>query len=89
MIYKNAEFEKRLLKPEIRTSPDELNRILADDFFFEYGSSGLIFYKSDCVGESGISVYQMTLSHFDIHRLSPDVAMTTYRVLEETRIGRR
>ncbi|OAT74742.1 nuclear transport factor 2 family protein [Parageobacillus thermoglucosidasius] len=80
-----CQLEKRLLEPEIRTTPAELEKLLADDFF-EFRSSGNVWYKKDCVGESGLSVRKMTLYDFDIHLLSEDVVLTTYRVKDETRM---
>ncbi|KYD29494.1 DUF4440 domain-containing protein [Geobacillus sp. NFOSA3] len=79
------QLEKRLLEPETRTTPAELEKLLADDFF-EFGSSGNVWYKKDCVGEGGLSVSKMTLYDFDIHPLSEDVVLTTYRVKDETRM---
>jgi hypothetical protein len=77
--------EERLLEPEIRTSPEEITKLLADDFF-EFGSSGNIWYKKDCVGEGGVGILKMTLHDFEINPLSPDVVLTTYRVIDETRM---
>ncbi|GIM47286.1 hypothetical protein DNHGIG_28350 [Collibacillus ludicampi] len=74
-----CQLEKQLLEPEIRTSPAELEKLLADDFF-EFGISGNIWYKKDCIGEGRLSVREMTLYDFDIHPLSADVVLTTYRV---------
>ncbi|MDC3414324.1 DUF4440 domain-containing protein [Aquibacillus sp. 3ASR75-11] len=76
--------EERLLKPEVRTDPIELERLLSDDFF-EFGSSGNVWYKKDFVGESGISVCEMNLYDFDIKPLATDVVLTTYRVEDKTR----
>lgn len=78
------QLEKRLLQPEVRQDPQELDRLLSDDFF-EFGSSGRVWYKKDCVGEKGLSVRDMTLYDFDIHPLSENVVLTTYRVKDETR----
>jgi hypothetical protein len=80
-----CQLEERLLKPEIRTSPEELTKLLADNFF-EFGSSGNVWYKKDCIGEGGIGVVKMTLHNFEIYSLAPDVALTTYRVIDETRM---
>ncbi|WP_374722967.1 nuclear transport factor 2 family protein [Peribacillus tepidiphilus] len=79
------QLEEKLLKPNIRTSTAELEKLLSDDFF-EFGSSGNVWYKKDCIGEDGISVREMTLYDFDIHPLSDDVVLTTYRVKDETRM---
>jgi hypothetical protein len=77
--------EERLLEPEIRTSPEEITKLLSDDFF-EFGSSGNIWFKKDCVGEGGVGELKMTLHDFEINPLSPDVVLTTYRVIDETRM---
>lgn len=42
------ELEKKLLSPEIRRTPLEIDKLLADDFF-EFGSSGNVWYKKDAV----------------------------------------
>ncbi|MFD3445711.1 DUF4440 domain-containing protein [Microbacteriaceae bacterium 4G12] len=76
------ELEERLLKPEIRTSQKELKKILAEEFF-EFGSSGKVLYKDEGVDQNGIGVVKMTLSDFEIHPLSEDVALTTYRIFNE------
>lgn len=76
------QLEEKLLKPEIRTSQNELNQLLAGDFF-EFGSSGRVLYKDVLIGEEGIGVVKMTLSDFDIHPLSEDIVLATYRIFNE------
>lgn len=76
------ELEERLLKPEIRTSAEEISKLLADDFF-EYGSSGHVWHKHEGISEGGIGLVRMTLSHFEIHRLSDEAVLTTYRIFNE------
>ncbi|KYG30768.1 DUF4440 domain-containing protein [Alkalihalobacillus trypoxylicola] len=78
------ELEESHLKPEIRSSSIELDKILADDFF-EYGSSGTVIYKKDCIVEGGIEVGDLSLFEFDIHPLSTESVLTTYRVRDETK----
>lgn len=78
------ECEKRLLDRDVRTSPEKIAELLADDFF-EFGSSGNVWYKADCVTENGLTVRDMTLSHFEIHPLSEDVVLCTYRLKDDTR----
>ncbi|MCP3740347.1 DUF4440 domain-containing protein [Rossellomorea sp. BNER] len=73
-----------MLNPDIRTSPEELNQLLADEFF-EFGSSGNVWLKKDCISEGGLSVREMTLHDFDIQPLASDVVLATYRVVDETR----
>jgi hypothetical protein len=76
------ELEQQLLEPNTRTTPAELDKLLADDFF-EFGSSGRVWYKKDCVG-GGLSVRKMSLSNFEIYPLSEDVVLATYHIKDET-----
>ncbi|QWU45749.1 DUF4440 domain-containing protein [Bacillus sp. NP247] len=80
-----CELEEKLLEPKTRTAPEELDKLLADDFF-EFGSSGNVWYKKDFVGGSGLSVREMTLSNFEIYSLSEGTVLATYRVRDETRM---
>jgi hypothetical protein len=77
------ELEERLLKPDIRQSWDELNNLLSDDWF-EVGSFGDVWYKKDC--ENGIKPLKMKIYDFQIHSLSVDVVLATYRLTDETRM---
>lgn len=76
------QLEENLLKPEIRTNQIELNQLLADGFF-EFGSSGRVLYKNEGIGEEGIGVVKMILSNFDIHPLSKEIVLATYRICNE------
>lgn len=44
LLEKLLVLEEKLLKPDIRTSPKELDLLLADDFF-EFGTSGKVLQK--------------------------------------------
>lgn len=76
------ELEESLLKPEIRTSPEALSNLLTDDFF-EFGSSGTVWHKRDGMGPGGFGEVKMVLSQFDLHQLSDDKVLTTYRIYNE------
>ncbi|WP_409174547.1 DUF4440 domain-containing protein [Brevibacillus fortis] len=77
--------EEQLLRPEVRSSPEELNKLLANDFR-EFGSMGHIFLKSDCIAAVGASgVFKMTLHNFDMHTLADDAVLATYQIIDETR----
>lgn len=76
------QMEEMLLKPEIRTSKEELTNLLADDFF-EIGSSGKVLYQNESISEEGIGAVRMKLSNFDIHPLSDEIVLTTYRIYNE------
>ena len=78
------ELEQQLLAPETRTSLTELDKLLADDFF-EFGSSGSIWYKKDSVGGEGLTVRKMTLSDFEIYPLSDESVLATYCIKDDTR----
>ncbi|MCH7322634.1 DUF4440 domain-containing protein [Solibacillus sp. MA9] len=87
MAYKSLkeqllQLEEKLLKPEIRTSKEELSNLLADNFF-EFGSSGKVLYKDENIGEMSLSVVQMKLSDFEIHPMSEEIVLTTYRIYNE------
>ena len=74
--------EQKLLKPEIRTSKDELTNLLAETFF-EFGSSGKVLYKDTNIGEMTLSLVQMKISDFEINSLSEEIVLTTYRIYNE------
>ncbi|CAM3843177.1 DUF4440 domain-containing protein [Mesobacillus zeae] len=76
--------EARLLSPQVRISPEEIELLLSKDFF-EFGSSGKVIHREDCVGESGLSVREMSLNDFEISLLSENVVLATYRVIDCTR----
>ena len=76
------QLEEKLLKPEIRKSNDELAKLLADTFF-EFGSSGKVLYKKEGISEMTLGEVRMTLSDFEIHPLSEEIVLTTYRIYNE------
>lgn len=77
------ELEERHTGLEVRKSPEELDKILADDFF-EIGSSGYMFDKKECL-ESGVVLTEMSLHNHEIYPLSSDVVLSTYFVVDKTR----
>ena len=76
------QLEEKLLKLEIRKSNDELSKLLADTFF-EFGSSGKVLYKDEDISEMTLGEVRMTLSDFEIHPLSEEIILTTYRIYNE------
>lgn len=79
------ELEQKLLLPETRKSQVQLLKLLDDDFF-EFGSSGKVWRKSDGIGEAGIGIVQMTLDQFEIFPLSEETVLTTYRIFNEVKL---
>ncbi|WP_449540223.1 nuclear transport factor 2 family protein [Ferdinandcohnia sp. Marseille-Q9671] len=75
--------EKRLLSAEVRTSPKKISELLDNDFF-EFGSSGNIWFRKDFVGESGIGLIDVSLHNFEIRMLAPHIALATYIIKDNT-----
>ena len=61
------ELEESHIRLEVRKSREELNKILADDFF-EIGSSGYMFDKKECL-ETGVVLTEMSLHNYQIYPL--------------------
>lgn len=74
--------EEKLLQPEVRLSPEQLKLLLADGFF-EFGSSGRVLYKDENFAEMQLGEVRMQLTDFDIHPLSADIVLATYRIYNE------
>ena len=82
------ELELRLLDPTVRSSPAELDRLLADDFV-EIGSSGRVWDKQAIVGalrqeEAGT---RWAVRSFEVKRLAGDLAHATYEVVATQQDG--
>ncbi|WP_226087705.1 DUF4440 domain-containing protein [Mesobacillus sp. S13] len=75
------QLEEKLLTAEVRSSKTELKKLLADEFF-EFGSSGRVLYMNEDF-EGGIGIIKVTLSDFDIHPLSDQIVLATYRTFNE------
>ena len=78
------DLEVQLLKPEVRQSKIELEKLLADDFI-EFTSSGKKKNKRDCL--DGLATPKMYVLNFDIKRLSLDTVLTIYDLIDETRMN--
>lgn len=78
------ELEQQLLDPETRTTPTEMDKLLTDDFF-EFGSSGNVWYKRDSIDGEGLTARKMILSNFEIYPLSAETVLATYHIKDETR----
>lgn len=76
------QLEENLLQPEIRASKNKLAKLLAEDFF-EFGSSGKVLYKDENISEMTLGEVQMQLTDFEIHPMSDEVILTTYRIYNE------
>ena len=74
--------EERLLRPEVRSSPEALRTLLTEEFR-EFGSSGRVFTRDEIIRELGsdrkLPGCQWRLSDFCLERVGLDVALVTYR----------
>jgi hypothetical protein len=71
--------EELLAKPDVRRSPDELERLIADDFR-EFGGSGRIFDKKQIIAAlQGQPRCELSLTDFQAVCLATDVVLVTYR----------
>ncbi len=72
--------EKRLLDPLTRSSPDEISRILSDDFL-EFGSSGQVYDRVKAVEVlAALDPGPYELTDFAIRELAPAVVLATYTI---------
>ncbi|GGF26845.1 hypothetical protein GCM10010954_27370 [Halobacillus andaensis] len=83
LIEQLKELEERHLNLEVRRSSEELDQILADDFW-EIGSSGYKIDKQECL-VGGVVLSDMTLHQYKIQPLASDVVLATYFVEDKTR----
>ncbi|WP_082233117.1 DUF4440 domain-containing protein [Halobacillus massiliensis] len=82
VIKKIKALEESHLKIENRNSSERLGEILSDDFL-EFGSSGGIITKEDCLKE-GVTLHELEMFNFELHPLGPEAVLTTYLVKNYT-----
>src|SRR5215208_4709918 len=78
--------EERLLQPDVRKSPDELDRLLAEGFM-EFGSSGRAYDKPAVIeglAAEPESEVRFSLEDFRVKRLAANVVLATYRLAGTT-----
>ena len=75
--------EERLLQPEVRHSPQEISKLLADEFI-EFGSSGRVYNKQQVLEslqkESG---EQISIKNFKTINLAPNIVLATYTAIRK------
>ena len=71
--------EASMAEPEVRRSPEQLGRLLADDFR-EFGGSGRVFNKEQIIEAlQNQPLLELWLDEFQVKCLSADLALVTYR----------
>ena len=73
--------ERSLLDFSVRQSTEQLSKLIADDFL-EFGSSGKIYNKQDCIKPDECP-RKFVVSDFKINELSKDVTLATYKTTED------
>jgi hypothetical protein len=75
------DLETRLLQPDIRHSPGELERLLAEDFR-EFGAGGRVYDRKAIIDALAVeSETSITIIDFLLTPLAQDVALVTYRAV--------
>jgi hypothetical protein len=74
------ELEESHLRFDVRSSSESMQALLADEFI-EFGSSGRIFDRATVIAAlSGESGFESRIDDFVVRSLSPEVALTMYRL---------
>ncbi len=79
------ELELSLLKPEIRSSREALDKLIADDFV-EFGTSGNKYTKADILERlpNTLEKVEYTVSDFSVEAPSEDVVVVTFKTERTT-----
>lgn len=78
------QLEEHLIRPDHRVHPEAISPLLGDAFV-EFGSSGHVWYKEDCVRSDGMTPRELALSDFQLRSLSETVVLATYLITDTTR----
>jgi len=79
------ELELSLLKPEVRSSKEALDMLLADDFV-EFGTSGNKYTKTDILERlpNTLERVEYVVSDFSVEMPSEDIAIATFKTERTT-----
>ena len=71
--------EERLLRPDVRRSPEEAGKLLATDFV-EFGSSGTVYNRQQILdGLAKERPMELSATDFSVRALCDRVMLVTYR----------
>lgn len=73
--------ETHLLKPEVRSSVDELKALLCEEFVEITGSGRMLDREAIIAALASEGEFDAVISDFTVRRLAPDLALATYRAL--------
>ena len=79
------DLELSLLKPEVRSSKEALNGLLADDFI-EFGTSGNKYTKADILERlpNTLEKVEYSVSDFNVDTPSENIAVATFKTERAT-----
>jgi len=81
------ELEESHLRSDVRSSSESMQALLADEFI-EFGSSGRIFDRAAAIAAvAGQPGFESRIDDFVVRALSPEVALTMYRLSAWTTPG--
>lgn len=80
------ELELALLKPEVRQSKDELNRLIHDDFV-EISQSGKMYGKEVVLASVPESETNYEAKDFSVRKISEDVVQVFYKTVSTDKDG--
>ncbi|TWT02493.1 DUF4440 domain-containing protein [Planomicrobium sp. CPCC 101079] len=75
--------EQSHLQPDVRVSQQKLKGVL-DEEFYEFGSSGRIWRRSDYKEDHSLTPDLMDITDFIMHELGPEAVLTTYHIYNRT-----
>jgi hypothetical protein len=79
--------ERSLMEPGVRSSPEALAALLAEEFI-EFGASGTIYDKRQAIDAAAHSDdHAISLHDFTAQALAPNVALVTYRATTRSAAG--
>ena len=77
--------EEKLLLPDVRKSPQEISKLLAEEFV-EFGSSGRVYTKQQVIDSlQNEFVQQISIDNFKTINLAPDVVLATYTAVKKNK----
>ncbi len=79
------DLELSLLKPEVRSSKEALDKLLADDFI-EFGSSGNKYTKQDILERlpNTLEKVEYLVSDFNVDTPSENIVIATFKTVRTT-----
>lgn len=81
--------EEKLFQADVRASAEELNKLLAEQFY-EIGASGEIYNKAQILENlAKLPEVKITASEFNVIQMSSEIVLITYRALIRTKKEQR